>query len=209
MRRTLLIPGGNQRSASLVLAVLLLTFVFGASGAAATTIDFSLQPTSTPPSFSSSGVTITGSADLDFLAGRGLGVAGGFYHPSLGPVLDQGESLFFDFDAGSAANGVQIYVDLLYNPNGTALSGLNVTGYDVNGDVISTVAQSVGGSGWIGISNLFGPGLTGFDLVAPNDGIQFSQLEYDLVPVPAPAAIWLVGPGLLGLACHGRRRYAA
>jgi hypothetical protein len=201
--------GGKRRSVSLVSAALLLISTFGASGVAATTIDFSLQPTSTVASFSSSGVIITGSANLDFLAGKGLGVEGGFDHPSLGPVVDQGESLFFDFDAGSAANGVQIRVSLLYNPNGTVGSGLNITGYDVNGDAISTANQSVGGSGWISISDLFGADLTGFDVVAPTDGTQFSQLEYDLVPVPAPSAIWLVGSGLLGLACIAKRRNAA
>ena len=192
-----------------ITAALLLISVFGASGAAAITIDFTLQPTSTVPSFSSSGVTISGSANLDFLAGRGLGVEGGFHHSSLGPVVDQGESLTFIFDAGSVANAVFLYTSLVYNPNGTVSSGLNITGYDVNGAVISTVHQPVGGGIAINISNYFGVDLTRFDVVAPTDGIQFSRLDYDLVPIPAPAAIWLVGPGLLGLACFGRRRNAA
>jgi hypothetical protein len=35
-----------------------------------------------------------------------------------------------------------------------------------------------------------------------------SSSGYDYAPVPLPAAAWLLGSGLLGLACFGRRRYA-
>ena len=197
----------KQHSLSFICFVSLALSAFWVSTAGATTIDFSTEPTAIVPLFSSADITVTGSANLDFLNSRGFGVEGGFYNSTLGPMLDQGESLTFTFDPGYVANGILLYNSLLDNPNGgIVFSGLDVTGYDSNGQVTSTAHQYVGGAGAINISGLVGVDLTKFEVTAPVDGIQFWRLDYTLTPVPIPGAFWLLGSGVAGLLAAGRRK---
>ena len=43
---------------------------------------------------------------------------------------------------------------------------------------------------------------------SPGDGVNVSDLEWTITPVPLPAAAWLFGSALVGLAGMGRRRKA-
>ena len=181
------------------------------STANAVTIDLSVPATGQYASYSSNGVTITGSADLDILNGKGMGVLGGDYHTTLGPVVDNGESLLFVFDSGYAASSVWLFNSLVYTPGGPSGSGIDVTGYDVNGNVISTNNMNIPGAGDRNISSLFGYALLSrFDVLAPDDGVQFLRLNFQPVQlqsdngsptnnIPAPGTMLIFLTGLFGL----------
>ncbi len=102
------------------------------------TILFDNQGTFTTPTFTQSGVTISGSNSLQFLNLNGLGVTGGLDNT----VVDRGEFLTFQFEGGAASN-VSYGLQFAGNGNGdNTLGERKVEAFDINGNSLGSVTTS-------------------------------------------------------------------
>jgi hypothetical protein len=114
----------------------------------------------------------------------------GYQNQSSRGTLEPNGSPTATFVAGTYTYSIAIPLDdLIHGENGQAL-------------YIAEIAAVNNG----GVPLLIDPSITVTGLLS---GLSVtSSSGYDYAPVPLPAAAWLLGSGLLGLACFGRRRYA-
>ena len=169
------------------------------------TIDWTDDGTLVASSYSSDGVTVSGSNDINVLSFNGLGIVGGVVDNG----LDFGESMTFTFDLGLVTN-VNYSVHSLSNTdfethpevngernieifgiNNTSLGVFNTTGVD--GSVSKFVSNQA---------------ISSFTISMLHDTTRITQLSYDVSTVPVPAAVWLFGSGLLVLVGMARRKKA-
>jgi hypothetical protein len=172
-----------------------------AANAAPITVDFRNQGTFTSSSFSQNGVTITGSANLGFFAGDGLGVVGG----ANDDFMDVGEWLMFSFDEGAAQD-----ISISRNLGGYAGPPFMVfEGFGIDGTSLGTVTINGTPRTW-DISEAFGGELlSGFRVSSPNSWYQWRDISFTSVPVesvPEPGTLALFGAGLAGLSMLRKRR---
>jgi hypothetical protein len=203
----------------LILLALAVSVVGGVSAHAAnTTINFDVDalanPITAPFSFtgavaltdlySALGVTFGGSA---------TGLGGAILTDSTfgRPALSGSNILAFNSSAVSAHFPENIYFASaigyveIWMAGSYDVDTVTMTAYDASGNVLGT--STVASQDWARLS-VFSPGIAKvtLDRIAGTGGTEFDNLTFgDTRPVPVPATILLLGPGLVGLAAIRRR----
>ena len=196
---------------NLLLAVFLVTFSVSAN---AVVVDYTSVADGNYASVSLGGTTVTGSDDVtsgEYFGFRGLGIAGsptGLSELS----LDFLEVMSIDFGTAVGAASLSI-VDI--DPVGNILFEFEAFDGITS---LGTFALSAASSAPQSYDLFAGTGLSQFTslslrvLTSSVDvplGLQLQGLTYQPSAVPVPAAIWLFGTALIGLAGFSKRRKAA
>ncbi|MCU0546205.1 MAG: right-handed parallel beta-helix repeat-containing protein [Oscillatoriaceae cyanobacterium Prado104] len=132
------------------------------------TLRFDNLGTFTVPSFTQSGVTISGSDTLRFFNSTGVGVTGGLSEN----VVDGNEFVTFRFEGGVASNvsyGLAFLSDSFRNGNGI-IGEREIEAFDINGNSLGTIETS---GGETNVSTLFGDRLI--------SGFQIKSISGDLL----------------------------